>query len=188
MQELYLQLQNLKRTDKYSLLLIAAVAVCLAIKLLAIDPLQSKVQLTQNLLTEEQQRLVNYRSFAEEYRDYEAFTTEQAQAAETAYELLPEEVTAAELIREYTELASKYNLRVQSIKPVPPQKQTKKAYKTLTLKIILSGNFYKTAAFLDELQNNGRLVTVSNAVMERNTEDLPGSVTLTADLTAYALK
>ena len=53
MQELYLQLQNLKRTDKYSLLLIAAVAVCLAIKLLARDPLQSKVQLTQNLLTEE---------------------------------------------------------------------------------------------------------------------------------------
>ena len=188
MQELYLQLQNLKRTDKYSLLLIVAVAVCLAIKFLAIDPLQNREQLTQNLLAEEQQRLVNYSSFAEEYHDYEAFTAEQAQAAETAYELLPEEVTAAELIREYTELASKYNLRVQSIKPVPPQKQTKKAYKTLTLKIILSGNFYKTAAFLDELQNNGRLVTVSNAVMERNTEDLPGSVTLTADLTAYALK
>lgn len=188
MQEFYLQLQNLKRTDKYSLLLIAAVAVCLVIKFLAIDPLQNRVQLTQNLLAEEQQRLVNYRSFADEYRDYEAFTAEQAQAAEMAYELLPEEITAAELIREYTELAAKYNLRVQSIKPVPPQKQNKKAYETLTLKIILSGNFYKTADFLNELQNGGRLVTVSNAVMERNTEGLPGSVTLTADLTAYALK
>ena len=188
MQEFYLQLQNLKRTDKYSLLLIAAVAVCLAIKFLAIDPLQSRVQLTQNLLTEEQQRLVNYRSFAEEYRDYEAFADEQAQAATTAYELLPEKITAAELIRDYTKLASKYNLRVRSIKPVPPQKQTKKAYEAVTLKIILNGNFYKTAAFLDELQNGGRLVTISNAVMERNTEGLPGSVTLTADLTAYALK
>ena len=188
MQELNLQLQNLKRTDKYSLLLIAAVAVCLAIKFLAIDPLQSRVQLTQNLLAEEQQRLVNYRSFAEEYRDYEAFTAEQAQAVEMAYKLLPEEVTAAELIREYTELAGKYNLRVQSIKPVPPQKQTKMVYETLTLKIILNGNFYKTAAFLDELQNGGRLVTVSNAVMERNTEGFPGSVTLTADLMSYALK
>lgn len=188
MQELYLQLQNLKRTDKYSLLLIAAVAVCLAIKFLAIDPLQSRVQLTQNLLAKEQQRLVNYRSFADEYRDYEAFTAEQAQAAEAAYELLPEEITAAELIREYTELAVKYNLRVQSIKPVPPQKQGKKAYETLTLKIILNGNFYKTAVFLNELQNEGRLVTVNNAVMERNTEGLPGGVTLTADLTAYALK
>ena len=188
MQELYLQLQNLKRTDKYSLLLIAAVAVCLAIKFLAIDPLQNRVQLTQNLLAEEQQRLVNYRSFAEKYRNYEAFTNEQAQAAEAAYKLLPEEIMAAELIREYTELAAKYNLRVQSIKPVPPQKQIKKAYEAVTLKIILSGNFYKTADFLDELQNSGRLVTVSNAVMERNTEGLPGSVTLTADLTAYALK
>ena len=188
MQEFYLQLQNLKRTDKYSLLLIAAVAVCLAIKFLAIDPLQSRVQLTQNLLAEEQQRLVNYRSFADEYRNYEAFTAEQAQAAEAAYELLPEEITAAELIREYTELAVKYNLRVQSIKPVPPQKQGKKAYETLTLKIILNGNFYKTAVFLNELQNEGRLVTVNNTVMERNTEGLPGGVTLTADLTAYALK
>lgn len=188
MQEFYLQLQNLKRTDKYSLLLIAAVAVCLAIKFLAIDPLQNRVQLTQNLLAEEQQRLENYYSFAEEYRDYEAFTAEQAQAAEMAYELLPEEITAAELIREYTELACKYNLRVQSIKPVPPQKQSKKAYEAVTLKINLSGNFYKTAEFLDELQNGGRLVTVSNAVMEQNTEGLPGSVTLTADLTAYALK
>ena len=187
MQELYLQLQNLKRTDKYSLLLIAAVAVCLVIKFLAIDPLQSRVQLTQNLLAEEQQRLVNYRSCAEENRDYEAFTAEQAQTAEAAYKLRPEEVTAAELIREYTELAAKYNLRMQSIKPVP-QKQTKKAYEAVTLKINLSGNFYKTAAFLDELQNGLRLVTVSNAVMERNTEGLPGSVTLTADLTAYALK
>ena len=188
MQKLYLQLQNLKRTDKYSLLLIAAVAVCLAIKFLAIDPLQNRVQLTQNLLTEEQQRLVNYRSFAEEYRNYEVFTAEQAQAAEAAYKLLSEEITAAELIREYSELAGKYNLHVQSIKPVPPQKQSKKAYETLTLKIILNGNFYKTATFLDELQNGGRLVTVSNAVMERNTEGLPGSVTLTANLTAYALK
>ena len=188
MQELYLQLQNLKRTDKYSLLLIAAVAVCLAIKFLAIDPLQNRVQLTQNLLVEEQQRLVNYRSFADEYRDYEAFTAEQAQAAEMAYKLLPEEVTAAELIREYSELAGKYNLRVRSIKPVPPQKQTKKAYETLTLKIILSGNFYKTADFLDELQNVGRIVTISNAIMERNADGLPGGVTLTADLTAYALK
>ena len=188
MQEFYLQLQNLKCTDKYSLLLIAAVAVCLAIKFLAIDPLQSRLQLTQNLLAEEQQRLVNYRSFAEEYRNYEAFTAEQAHAAEMAYKLLPEEITAAELIREYTELAGKYNLRVQSIKPVPPQKQTKKAYETLTLKIILNGNFYKTTAFLDELQNCGRLVTISNTVIERNTEGLPGSVTLTTDLTAYALK
>lgn len=188
MQELYLQLQNLKRTDKYSLLLIAAMAVCLAIKFLAIDTLQNRVQFTQNLLAEEQLRLVNYRSFAKEYHNYEAFTAEQEQAAKAAYKMLPEEVTAAELIREYTELAGKYNLRVRSIKPVPPQKQTKKAYETLTLKINLSGNFYKTAEFLDELQNSGRLVTVSNAVMERNTEGLPGSVTLTADLTAYALK
>ena len=167
MQELYLQLQNLKRTDKYSLLLIAAVAVCLAIKFLAVDPLQNRVQLMQNLLAEEQQRLVNYRSFADEYRNYETFTAEQAQAAEAAYELLPEEVTAAELIREYTELAGKYNLRVQSIKPVPPQKQTKKAYEAVTLKIILNGNFYKTAEFLDELQNCGRLVTVSNAIIQQ---------------------
>ena len=188
MQEVYLQLQNLKRTDKYSLLLIAAVTVCLAIKFLAIDPLQNRVQLTQSLLAEEQQRLVNYRSFADEYRNYETFRAEQAQVAEMAYKLLPEEVTAAELIREYTELAAKYNLRVQSIKPVPLQKQTKKAYEAVTLKIILSGNFYKTADFLDELQNGGRLVTIGNAVMERNTEGLAGGVTLTADLTAYALK
>ena len=188
MQELYLQLRNLKRTDKYSLLLIAAVAVCLAIKFFAIDPLQNRVQLAQNLLAEEQQRLVNYRSFAEEYRDYETFMAEQAQAAEAAYKLLPEEVTAAELIREYSLLAGKYNLRVQSIKPVQPKKQAKMSYETLTLKIILSGNFYKTAKFLEELQTSGRLVTVSNAVMERNTEGLPGTVTLTADLTAYALK
>ena len=188
MQEFYLQLQNLKRTDKYSLLLIAAVAVCLAIKFLAIDPLQNRVQLAQNLLAEEQQRLVNYRSFAEEYRNYEVFTAEQAQAAEAAYELLPEEITAAELVREYSELTGKYNLRIRSIKPVSLQKQTKKAYETLTLKIILSGNFYKAADFLNELQNSGRLVTVGNAVIERNTEGLPGGVTLTADLTAYALK
>lgn len=188
MQEFYLQLQNLKRADKYSLLLIAAAAVCLAIKLLALDPLQSRIMQTQAAIIEEQQRLENYRAFADTYRDYEAFAAEQAQTAKAAYKMLPENVSAAELIKEYTELAGKFNLHVQSIKPVQPPKNSKTAYAEKTFKIILSGNFYKAAGFLNELQNKERLVTTANVVIERSKEGLPGSVLLTADLTAYSLK
>lgn len=188
MQEFYLQLQNLKRTDKYSLLLIAAMAVCLAIKLLALDPLQNKIIQTQAAIIEEQQRLDNYRAFVDTYRNYEVFAAQQTQTAEVVYKIMPDELAEPELIKEYTELASKYDLHVQSIKPVQPSENSKTAYAEKTFKIVLNGNFYKAAAFLNELENQERLVTTANVVIERSTEGLPGSVLLTADLTAYSLK
>ena len=64
MQELYLQLQNLKRTDKYSLLLIAAVAVCLAIKFLAIG-----------------NKIISYRPAAKQGAAYAKFISRRTAAA-----------------------------------------------------------------------------------------------------------
>lgn len=187
MQELYLKLQNLKHTDKYSLILIAALVLCMAIKTLALDPLQNKIELSRNILIEETKRLESYRTFAARNNDYDAFINEQNAAMEEAYKILPGQITAAELIREYTEVAEKYNLQVQSIKPVKNEKQNKTAYETITFKIILKGSFYKTAAFLDEIQNKQQLLTVNNVVMERISDSFTGNVMLTADITAYAL-
>ncbi len=187
MQELYLKLQNLKHTDKYSLILIAALVLCIAIKTLALDLLQNKIELSRNILIEETQRLDSYCAFAAKNNNYDTFINEQHTAMEEAYKILPEKITAAELIREYTEVAEKYNLQVQSIKPVKNEKQNKTAYETITFKIILKGSFYKTAAFLDEIQNKKQLFTVNNVVMERISENFNGNVMLTADLTAYAL-
>ncbi len=187
MQELYLKLQNLKRTDKSSLFLIAVLALCMAIKTVAIDPLQNKIELSKNILAEETQRLENYRSFAIENNNYDAFIKGQNAAMEEAHKILPEKITAAELIKKYTEIAGKNNLQVESIKPVKNEKQNKKAYETITFKIILNGSFYKTAAFLDEIQNKKQLLTVNNVIIERISDSFNGNVRLTADLTAYAL-
>lgn len=52
MQDLYLQLQNLKRTDKYCLIFIAALFLCLAIKILATDPLQNSINTSREMLEE----------------------------------------------------------------------------------------------------------------------------------------
>lgn len=72
MQDLYLQLQNLKRTDKYCLIFIASLLLCMAIKILATDPLQNSINTSRELLEEKQQNLNNYLAFAEQYKDYSA--------------------------------------------------------------------------------------------------------------------
>lgn len=188
MQDLYLQLQNLKRTDKYCLIFIAALFLCLAIKILVTDPLQNSINTSRELLEEKQQNLNNYLAFAEQYEDYSALQKQQNEAALLANELLPPQITTAELIKEYTALAGKYKLRIESIKPVPQEKQKKAAYTSVTVNIVLTGSFYKAAAFLDDLQQQKRLAVPANVVIERSKNGFAGDVVLTASLTAYALK
>ena len=188
MQELYLQLQGLKRSDKYCLLVIFSLLFCFLVKSFAVDVLQNKIVATEALLAQEEQRLAAYHNFAAENSNYGAFLAEQQIAKQKAYQIIPQQVTAAELIREYTALAAKHNLRIGSIKPVTEKKQSKTNYEVLTFKISARGNFYKTAAFLDDLQNGERLVTANNVVLEHAAEGANGEVLLTADLTAYALK
>ena len=185
MQDLYLQLQNLKRTDKYCLIFIVSLFLCLAIKILATDPLQNSINTSRELLEEKQQNLNNYLAFAERYKDYSALQKQQNEAALLANELLPPQITTAELIKEYTALAGKYNLRIQSI---PQEKQKKEAYTSVMVNIVLTGSFYKAAAFLDDLQQQKRLAVPSNVVIERSKNGFAGDVVLTASLTAYALK
>ena len=188
MQELYLQMQGLKRSDKYCLLVIISLLFCFLVKIFAIDVLQNKIAAAEELLTQEEQRLAAYQNFASENSNYGAFLAEQQIAKQKVYQIIPQQVAAAELIREYTSLAAKHNLRIESIKPVTNAKQTQTNYEALTFKISARGNFYKTAAFLDELQTGERLVTANNVVLERAAEGANGEVLLTADLTAYALK
>ena len=57
MQDLYLQLQNLKRTDKYCLIFIAALLLCLAI-ILATDPLQNSINTSREMLEESSRILI----------------------------------------------------------------------------------------------------------------------------------
>lgn len=188
MQDLYLQLQNLKRTDKYCLIFIVSLFLCLAIKILATDPLQNSINTSRELLEEKQQNLNNYLAFAEQYKDYSALQKQQNKAALLANELLPPQITMAELIKEYTALAGKYNLRIESIKPVQQEKQKKEAYTSVTVNIVLTGSFYKAAAFLDDLQQQKRLAVPANVAIERSKNGFDGDVVLTASLTAYALK
>lgn len=188
MQEIYLQIQSLKRSDKYSLLLIGMLFLVLLIKFTALDVLQNEIYATENLLADKREALNNYLAFANEHRDYDTFIEEQNEAALTAYALVPQELNAAALIKEYAELAAKHNLRLQSIKPVEPEKQKKQIYQTLTFKITLAGNFYKAAAFLNELQNGKRLISTAGVAIERSKDGYAGDVVLTAEITAYALK
>ena len=68
------------------------------------------------------------------------------------------------------------------------EKQKKEVYTSVTVNIVLTGSFYKAAAFLDDLQQQKRLAVPANVVIERSKNDFAGDVVLTASLTAYALK
>ncbi len=186
MQELNLQLQNLKRSDKYCLLLLASLLICMAMKMLVFDQLQYKTELTKSILREEQQRLDNYLAFAGLGNSDDI--NNNAAAEKLAYKMLPQEITAAENIRYYTALAEKHNLQVQSIRPVIAAKESKNTYGALTFKVVLKGDFYKAAAFLEDMQSAGRVITIKNIVMERSSSGLQGDILLSADFTAYALE
>lgn len=188
MQELYLQVRNLKRNDKYSLLLIAAVLIAAFVKFMLLDDLQNNIELNKAVLSDREAAFNNYLAFAEKHNDFAAFAKEQQAAERAAYQLLPQSVSASGLIKEYTGLAAKYNLHVQSIKPVIKEERDKQAYQSFTFNLVLQGSFYKAAAFLDAVQNGRRLITAENVVLERNCENEAGGVILKIDLTAYALK
>lgn len=80
---------NMSENSKYSLLLLGSVLLLVFVVLYIMQPLREDIQKNEQELTQAQQRLASYQTFAEQNKDYNAFAAKQEGYLAEAKKLLP---------------------------------------------------------------------------------------------------
>lgn len=140
-------------------------------------------------MTQAQQRLASYQTFAEQNKDYNAFAAKQEGYLAEAKKLLPDIVTVPELVQEYSNLSKECGIQFKSVKPPSGNlKQVNGAYE-VPLNISISGNYYKMVEFLQKVENGTRFAKLNKASVNTVKEnDASGNLDMTAEFTVYSLK
>ena len=172
---------NMSENSKYSLLLLGSVLLLVFVVLYIMQPLREDIQKNEQELTQAQQRLASYQTFAEQNKDYNAFAE--------AKKLLPDIVTVPELVQEYSNLSKECGIQFKSVKPPSGNlKQVNGAYE-VPLNISISGNYYKMVEFLQKVENGTRFAKLNKASVNTVKEnDASGNLDMTAEFTVYSLK
>ena len=108
---------NMSENSKYSLLLLGSVLLLVFVVLYIMQPLREDIQKNEQELTQAQQRLASYQTFAEQNKDYNAFAAKQEGYLAEAKKLLPDIVTVPELVQEYSNLSKECGIQFKSVKP-----------------------------------------------------------------------
>ena len=171
---------NMSENSKYSLLLLGSVLLLVFVVLYIMQPLREDIQKNEQELTQAQQRLASYQTFAEQNKDYNAFAAKQ---------VLPDIVTVPELVQEYSNLSKECGIQFKSVKPPSGNlKQVNGAYE-VPLNISISGNYYKMVEFLQKVENGTRFAKLNKASVNTVKEnDASGNLDMTAEFTVYSLK
>ena len=175
--------------SKYSLLLLGSVLLLVFVVLYIMQPLREDIQKNEQELTQAQQRLASYQTFAEQNKDYNAFAAKQEGYLAEAKKLLPDIVTVPELVQEYSNLSKECGIQFKSVKPPSGNlKQVNGAYE-VPLNISISGNYYKMVEFLQKVENGTRFAKLNKASVNTVKEnDASGNLDMTAEFTVYSLK
>ena len=180
---------NMSENSKYSLLLLGSVLLLVFVVLYIMQPLREDIQKNEQELTQAQQRLASYQTFAEQNKDYDAFAAKQEGYLAEAKKLLPDIVTVPELVQEYSNLSKECGIQFKSVKPPSGNlKQVNGAYE-VPLNISISGNYYKMVEFLQKVENGTRFAKLNKASVNTVKEnDASGNLDMTAEFTVYSLK
>ena len=180
---------NMSENSRYSLLLLGSVLLFVFVALYLVQPLREDIQKNEQELTQAQQRLASYQTFAGQNKDYNAFALKQAGYLAEAKKLLPDTVTVPELVQEYSNLSKECGIQFKSVKPPSTAlKQVSGAYE-VPLNISISGNYYKMVEFLQKVENGGRFAKLNKASINTVKEnDTSGNLDMTAEFTVYSLK
>ena len=106
---------NMSENSKYSLLLLGSVLLLVFVVLYIMQPLREDIQKNEQELTQAQQRLASYQTFAEQNKDYNAFAAKQEGYLAEAKKLLPDIVTVPELVQEYSNLSKECGIQFKSV-------------------------------------------------------------------------
>jgi type IV pilus assembly protein PilO len=103
-----------------------------------------------------------------------------------AAELLPVDRQFPALLRKVTLAGEQTGVEFQMFKPSPPHPET--YYTQLPVDITVNGGYHQVGAFLAELANMRRIVTVSNLKVSANTKtDEAGTASASITASAYSL-
>ena len=181
---------NMSENSKYSLLLLVAVLLLVFVVLYIVQPLRADIQKNDQELTQAQQRLASYQTFADQNKDYNAFAAKQEEYILEAKKALPDTVTVSELVQEYSNLTQEAGIQFKSVKPPSGKLQQKNGAYEVPINIAISGNYYKIVDFLQKVENGTRFAkldkTSVSAVTSNN--DTSGNLDMTAEFTVYSLK
>lgn len=180
---------NMSENSKYSLLLLGSVILLVFVVLYIVQPLRGDIQKNEQELTQAQQQLASYQTFAEQNKDYNAFAAKQEGYLAEAKKLLPDMVTVPELVQEYSNLSKECGIQFKSVKPPSGKlKQVNGAYE-VPLNISISGNYYKMVEFLQKVENGARFAKLNKASINTAKEnDTSGTLDMSAEFTVYSLK
>lgn len=183
---------KMSENSKYSLLLLAAVLLLVFVVLYIVQPLRGDIQKNEAELTQAQQRLASYQTFAEQNKNYSAFVAAQDARLAEAKKAMPDTVAVPVLVQEYADLSKTSGIQFQSVEPPTGKlKQNSGAYE-IPLNITISGNYYKMVDFLQRVENGTRfsklLKTNISAESDNSAKAADGNVKITAEFTVYSLK
>lgn len=180
---------NMSENSKYSLLLLAAVLLFVIVGFYIVQPLREDIQKNEQELTQAQQRLAGYQTFAEQNKDYNTFAAKQEEYLLEAKKMLPDTVSIPELVQEYSDLSKASGIEFKSVKPpVTELKQVGGAYE-IPLNISISGNYFKMVEFLQKVENGARFARLNQTSIDAaNENDSSGNLNMSANFTVYSLK
>lgn len=123
------------------------------------------VQATENLGNEIIQTSKKIRQKEAEIQkavDFDSSVKQLGQELQLFYEYFPQQLTNRQLFQDLTRLSKNSGLEIMSMKGSSGQKQTKDLYETLSVQLIVEGEFSQFLSFLSKLTDLDKVVTVQN--------------------------
>lgn len=116
---------------------------------------------------------------------FEAEYEQLHQRWEMAAELLPADKQVPALLRKITLAGQQTGVSFVLFRPSAPRNDT--YYTEMPVEITVNGNYHQVGAFLAELSNMRRIVTVANVRVTSNTKDGEGTSAASLQASAYSL-
>jgi type IV pilus assembly protein PilO len=116
---------------------------------------------------------------------FEAEYEQLHQRWEMAAELLPADKQVPALLRKITLAGQQTGVTFVLFRPSPPRNDT--YYTEMPVEISVSGNYHNVGAFLAELGNMRRIVTVANVRLKTNSQEGEGTASASLQASAYSL-
>ena len=133
------------------------------------------------------QKLAAYQTFAQQHADYPSFETAQRLKVQKAQLRLPDQMSIADTLRDYTRKAEQSGIQLVNVKtPAAGNIKQQDGAFPFPLTIKVTGNYFKIVDFLQRVENGDRYAKLQQVVISGNESN--GDLTVDSQLTVYSLK
>lgn len=178
-----LYFKNMTKDNKYLILLILSIIITLGITYFIVSPLSDQLAEKENEVKIINLKIAKVMTFSKKNQDYDKFLKLQKLKFNSIYEKIPQNINVMRVISEYKNLASFFNLNLETIKPGKEEHIDKKYFKIpFELKVV--GNYYNLLLFLQDIEKKGKIIEIISPKFVGGKGD---NVSLNATLLVYSL-